>query len=119
MQSGSYSGSENNVNLILKLHPSLWGANFETLCWLLISGSIWERILRYKSPVIEPRDSALFPQAIEDYKAKLEDPNTVGAVFFAVCRGKVGGCLLYKGGEPLVCEPILVGSKVWGMTRIR
>ena len=50
--------------------------------------------MRYKSPVIEPRDSALFPQAIEDYKAKLEDPNTGGAVFFAVCRGKVSSSYL-------------------------
>ena len=41
--------------------------------------------------MIEPRDSALlFPQAIEDYKARLDDASTGGAVFFAVCRGKVG-----------------------------
>ena len=52
-------------------------------------GSIWERIVRYKAPVIEPRDSALFPQAIDEYKARLDDPTTGGAVFFAVCRGKV------------------------------
>lgn len=29
------------------------------------------------------------PQSIDDYKAKLDDPTSTGAVFFAVCRGKV------------------------------
>ena len=52
-------------------------------------GSIWERIIRHKAPVIEPRDSALFPSAIDEYKSRLDDPTTGGAVFFAVCRGKV------------------------------
>ncbi len=85
---------------------------------------MWERVTRYKAPVVEPRDSALFPQvrgcacvtrlarrstctgwisretarsssglslsqAIEEYKSKLDDPSTSGAVFFAVCKGKV------------------------------
>ncbi|KAH9666131.1 Regulator of telomere elongation helicase 1-like [Citrus sinensis] len=35
------------------------------------------------------RQSSLFPLAIEDYMAKLKDTSTSGAVFFAVCRGKV------------------------------
>ncbi|XP_031498031.1 regulator of telomere elongation helicase 1 homolog isoform X2 [Nymphaea colorata] len=51
--------------------------------------TIWERISRHKQPVIEPRQSALFPNAIEDYKAKLNNNSASGAVFFAVCRGKV------------------------------
>ncbi|CAN6455799.1 unnamed protein product [Victoria cruziana] len=51
--------------------------------------TIWERISRHKQPVIEPRQSALFANAIEDYKAKLNNSSASGAVFFAVCRGKV------------------------------
>ncbi len=30
-----------------------------------------------------------FQAAAEDYKAKLKDPSSRGAIFFAVCRGKV------------------------------
>jgi hypothetical protein len=48
--------------------------------------TIWERITRFKAPVIEPRDSGSFQACIDDYKAKLD---TGGAVLFAVCRGKV------------------------------
>ncbi|KAH9666128.1 Regulator of telomere elongation helicase 1-like [Citrus sinensis] len=51
--------------------------------------TIWERICKHKKPVVEPRQSSLFPLAIEDYMAKLKDTSTSGAVFFAVCRGKV------------------------------
>ncbi|XP_031265333.1 regulator of telomere elongation helicase 1 homolog [Pistacia vera] len=62
-------------------------------CWKKMSHgnstSIWERICKYKKPVVEPRQSALFQMAIEDYMAKLRDTSTSGAVFFAVCRGKV------------------------------
>lgn len=53
------------------------------------SSTIWERICKHKLPVVEPRQSSLFPQAIDDYMAKLRDTSTTGAVFFAVCRGKV------------------------------
>jgi len=50
--------------------------------------SVWERICQYKSPVIEPKDSASFPSAAEDFKSKLENPSMHSAVFFGVCRGK-------------------------------
>ncbi|KAL3343670.1 hypothetical protein AABB24_027276 [Solanum stoloniferum] len=53
------------------------------------SSTIWERICKHKLPVVEPRQSSLFPTAIEDYMAKLKDKSASGAVFFAVCRGKV------------------------------
>ncbi|GAV72683.1 DEAD_2 domain-containing protein/Helicase_C_2 domain-containing protein [Cephalotus follicularis] len=53
------------------------------------STTIWERICKHKKPVIEPRQSSLFSLSIEDYTAKLKDASTSGAVFFAVCRGKV------------------------------
>lgn len=57
--------------------------------------------------MVEPRDSALFPQAAEDFRAKLADPSYHGAVFFAVCRWGQGGkiCILrkktYFGGAKL------------------
>ncbi|KAE8724273.1 heat shock 70 kDa protein 14-like [Hibiscus syriacus] len=53
------------------------------------SSTIWERICKFKKPVIEPRQASLFPLAIEDYMTKLKDTSTSGAVFFSVCRGKV------------------------------
>lgn len=51
--------------------------------------TIWQRICKHKQPVIEPRQSSNFPNAIEDYASKLRDSSTSGAIFFAVCRGKV------------------------------
>ncbi|KAI8020505.1 hypothetical protein LOK49_LG04G02653 [Camellia lanceoleosa] len=53
------------------------------------SSTIWERICKHKLPVVEPRQSSLFPLSIDDYMTKLKDSSTSGAVFFAVCRGKV------------------------------
>ncbi|KAG7673937.1 hypothetical protein Ndes2526B_g02593 [Nannochloris sp. 'desiccata'] len=50
--------------------------------------SIWDRISQYKAPVVEPRDTAMFPAATTDFRAKLDNPAYKGAVFFAVCRGK-------------------------------
>ncbi|XP_058226856.1 regulator of telomere elongation helicase 1 homolog [Rhododendron vialii] len=65
-------------------------------CWknmnptnLTNSSTVWERICKYKQPVVEPRQSSLFPLAIDDFMTKLKDSSTSGAVFFAVCRGKV------------------------------
>lgn len=56
-----------------------------THCYLQMPGgaSIYDRILRHKAAVVEPRDAALFPEAAAMYKSKLA---TGGAVFFAVCR---------------------------------
>lgn len=48
--------------------------------------SIWDRIASRKQPVLEPRDSATFPAASDDFRTKLADPSTGGAVFFAVCK---------------------------------
>ncbi|KAL1199370.1 Regulator of telomere elongation helicase 1 [Cardamine amara subsp. amara] len=53
------------------------------------SMTVWERICKLKKPVIEPKDSSLFPAAMQDFSEKLQDRSTSGAIFFAVCRGKV------------------------------
>ncbi|CAL8466940.1 g6476 [Coccomyxa elongata] len=56
---------------------------------LAFQGTLWDRIVKDKQAVIEPRRSDEFQAAAEDYKAKLKDPSSRGAIFFAVCRGKV------------------------------
>nr|POE50998.1 isoform 5 of regulator of telomere elongation helicase 1 [Quercus suber] len=62
-------------------------------CWKNMSHAnsttIWERICKHKKPVIEPRQSSMFSLSIEDYMAKLKDTSASGAIFFAVCYGKV------------------------------
>lgn len=50
--------------------------------------TVWERINQYKPSVLEPRETGLFPAAVADFRAKLDNPAYRGAVFFAVCRGK-------------------------------
>ncbi|KAK9066251.1 hypothetical protein SSX86_013572 [Deinandra increscens subsp. villosa] len=79
---------------LLVFFPSYYLLNLCIDYWKSTSGTsnsstIWERICKHKLPVVEPRQSSLFPQAIDDYMAKLRDTSTNGAVFFAVCRGKV------------------------------
>ncbi|XP_010473004.1 PREDICTED: regulator of telomere elongation helicase 1-like [Camelina sativa] len=62
------------------------------------SMTIWERICKLKKPVIEPKDSSLFPAAMQDFSEKLQDKSTWGVVFFAVCRGKVSEGLDFADG---------------------
>ncbi|KAJ0256732.1 Regulator of telomere elongation helicase 1 [Hirschfeldia incana] len=62
------------------------------------SMTIWERISKLKKPVIEPKDSSLFPAAMLDFSKKLQDRSISGAVFFAVCRGKVSEGLDFADG---------------------
>ncbi|EPS66374.1 hypothetical protein M569_08402, partial [Genlisea aurea] len=50
--------------------------------------SIWERICKYKFPVVEPRQASLFPAAVDDFMKNLKGASS-GSIFFAVCRGKV------------------------------
>ena len=51
--------------------------------------AIWDRITLYKKPISEPRDGSILNETIEDFYKKVQDPEEKGAVFFAVCRGKV------------------------------
>ncbi|KAL1551497.1 Regulator of telomere elongation helicase 1 [Salvia divinorum] len=80
---------------LLVFFPSYYLLEQCISCWktngqqnLSNSTTIWERICKHKLPVVEPRQSSLFPLAIDDYMTKLKGANS-GAVFFAVCRGKV------------------------------
>ncbi|GAB2293557.1 Regulator of telomere elongation helicase 1 [Dionaea muscipula] len=81
---------------LLVFFPSYYLMEQCIACWKdnfhgnpVSSSTIWERICRHKQPVVEPRQSSLFSVAIDDYMSKLKDNSTSGAVFFAVCRGKV------------------------------
>ena len=67
--------------------------------------------MRYKKPIVEPRENRLFAQAAEDFKSKLDDPKFSGAVFFGVCRGKASEGLDFsdKAGRGVIitgiCSP--------------
>ncbi|KAL2332388.1 hypothetical protein Fmac_019969 [Flemingia macrophylla] len=78
---------------LLVFFPSYYLLDQCTKCWKSVSNenstSIWDRICKHKKPVIEPRESSSFPLLIKDYMTKLNDTSASGAVFFAVCRGKV------------------------------
>ena len=51
--------------------------------------SIWQRIQQFKVPVVEPQGKLEFVTAMHEFYEKVNDPRLTGAVFFAVCRGKV------------------------------
>uniref|UniRef100_M4F2A5 ATP-dependent helicase C-terminal domain-containing protein n=1 Tax=Brassica campestris TaxID=3711 RepID=M4F2A5_BRACM len=54
------------------------------------SMTTWERICELKKLVIEPKDSYLFPAAMQDFSEKVQDKSKFPVrYFFAVCRGKV------------------------------
>ncbi|KAL6568135.1 Regulator of telomere elongation helicase 1 [Orobanche hederae] len=81
---------------LLVFFPSYYLLDQCISCWkttgqqnLPTSTTIWERICKHKLPVVEPRQSSLFLLAIEDYMTKLKETSSSGAIFFAVCRGKV------------------------------
>ncbi|KAG6543819.1 hypothetical protein Mapa_014659 [Marchantia paleacea] len=85
------------------------------------SSTIWERISKFKQPVVEPRESALFNQANESYVAKLSDTSSSGAVFFAVCRGKVSEGLDFadRAGRAVVVTGIPYAMKTDPKVRLK
>ena len=46
-------------------------------------------IPRHKAPIVEPQNKLEFTAAMCEFYDKVKDPKLTGAVFFAVCRGKV------------------------------
>jgi regulator of telomere elongation helicase 1 len=56
------------------------------------SASIWDRIVQQKQVYVEPRARLDFKEVVDEYHETIKT-NTNGAVFFAVCRGKV--CAVY------------------------
>lgn len=53
------------------------------------ASGIWSQIARHKPIFVEPRTKEAFSQAMIEFYEKIRDPSTKGAIFMAVCRGKV------------------------------
>ncbi|XP_074643573.1 regulator of telomere elongation helicase 1-like [Tubulanus polymorphus] len=51
--------------------------------------NIWNRIVQYKPVFVEPKGKSDFQQAMESFYEKINDQSLNGAIFMAVCRGKV------------------------------
>lgn len=83
--------------------------------------TIWDRICKHKQPVVEPKQSSLFNHAIEDFTAKLNDASSSGAVFFAVCRGKVSEGLDFadRAGRAVVITGIPFAMKTDPKVRLK
>lgn len=56
-------------------------------CWQ--STGLWSQISKIKQIFVEPRGKDAFNQTMQDYYHTVSDPNLKGAIFLAVCRGKV------------------------------
>ena len=50
--------------------------------------TVWAQMSRMKTPVIEPRDAALFTEAVQRFDDAV-DAVGKGAILFAVCRGRM------------------------------
>lgn len=53
------------------------------------ASGIWSQIQRHKPIFIEPQSKDVFVATMNEYYARINDPITKGAIFMAVCRGKV------------------------------
>ncbi|RHZ03976.1 hypothetical protein DYB37_006376, partial [Aphanomyces astaci] len=53
------------------------------------TGSIWDRLGALKTIFVEPKNRVEFTGVVQAYHDAIRDNPTAGAIFFAVCRGKV------------------------------
>ncbi|XP_058128146.1 regulator of telomere elongation helicase 1 homolog [Anopheles ziemanni] len=53
------------------------------------TSGMWAQINRAKAVFIEPRGKDAFASTMAEYYARLQEPASKGAIFMAVCRGKV------------------------------
>lgn len=53
------------------------------------ASGIWGQIQRIKAIFVEPQTKEAFVQTMKEYYDKINDPTLKGAIFLAVCRGKV------------------------------
>ncbi|XP_050076273.1 regulator of telomere elongation helicase 1 homolog [Anopheles maculipalpis] len=63
------------------------------------AAGIWAQINRIKPIFIEPRGKDAFLATMADYYAKVREPGGRGAIFMAVCRGKVSEGLDFADGN--------------------
>ncbi|KAH8555341.1 helicase C-terminal domain-containing protein [Umbelopsis sp. PMI_123] len=61
--------------------------------------SIWDRLNEQKQVFVEPKTKHEFSQAINGYYNKIKDPAFDGAIFMAVCRGKVSEGVDFADGR--------------------
>ncbi|KAJ3671099.1 hypothetical protein LUZ60_008525 [Juncus effusus] len=111
---------------LLVFFPSYYVMDQCIECWKntsnsQVGSSIWERISKHKQPVIEPKQSALFSHAIEDFETKLRNKSTTGAIFFAVCRGKVSEGLDFadQAGRAVVITGMPFSTKTDPKVRLK
>ncbi|XP_073396887.1 regulator of telomere elongation helicase 1 homolog isoform X3 [Physcomitrium patens] len=110
---------------VLVFFPSYYLLNSCIEAWQTVTSgpaaTVWERICRNKQPVVEPKESALFNQANEDFVAKINDPTSTGAIFFAVCRGKVSEGLDFadRSGRAVVVTGIPFAMKMDPKVRLK
>jgi regulator of telomere elongation helicase 1 len=69
------------------------------------TSSIFQMITAQKAVVIEPKAKNDLPEAMARYTRLLEDPSSRGALFFAVCRGKVSEGLDFADAK---CRAVVV-----------
>lgn len=60
------------------------------LCGCVKHAGIRGRIEQHKALFIEPKSKFEFATAMDNFYEKVNDPSIGGAIFAAVCRGKVG-----------------------------
>ncbi len=53
------------------------------------ASGIWAQIQRIKAIFVEPQTKEAFVQTMKDYYDRINDATCKGAIFLAVCRGKV------------------------------
>ena len=88
--------------------------------------TIWDRIAAAKHPVVEPTDKASFMAAFEEFNDAIDDGAGAaggrrGAVFFAVCRGKVSEGIDFadKAGRGVILTGIPYAPKADPKVRIK
>jgi regulator of telomere elongation helicase 1 len=61
--------------------------------------SVWDRLNEQKQVFVEPKTKYEFSQAINGYYSRIKDPAFDGAIFMAVCRGKVSEGVDFADGR--------------------
>lgn len=74
-------------NGLLVFFPSYLMLNKCRNSWL--TSGIWAQIHGKKAIFVEPQGKKELDQIMKDYYTKINDPTLKGAIFLAVCRGKV------------------------------